>query len=302
MRGGTNASGVPGTQVAPWTGMRPIWKGAISFGLVTIPVKLYAATEQKDIRFHLLHKADGGRIEMRRVCTIDGKEVAWDDLVRGYEISKGEYVILDPEEIEEAKPESATTIEIGDFVELDEIDPIYFEKTYFLEPTDVGAKPFSLLRRALDESGRVAVARVVIRTKERLATMRTYDDTLVLETMFWPDEIRSTGMLDLPEGKQAAVRPRELQMAESLVASLAGKFNPEEFHDEYRVALEQLIERKLKGEHRAAKRRKPEPKVIDLMDALRASIDSTREAKRKGAAPKAAKRRSGSRRKARTAA
>jgi DNA end-binding protein Ku len=281
--------------------MRPIWKGAISFGLVTIPVKLYAATEQKDIRFHLLHKADGGRIEMKRVCTIDGKEVAWDDLVRGYEISKGEYVILDPEEIEEAKPESATTIEIGDFVELDEIDPIYFEKTYFLEPTDVGAKPFSLLRRALDESGRVAVARVVIRTKERLATLRTYDQTLVLETMFWPDEIRSTGMLDLPEGKQASVRPKELQMAESLVESLAGKFNPEEFHDEYRVTLEQLIEQKLKGEHRAAKRRKPEPKVIDLMDALRASIDATREKHGKAGA-KSASRRGGSRRKARTAA
>jgi DNA end-binding protein Ku len=263
------------------TGMRPIWKGAISFGLVTIPVKLYAATEQKDIRFHLLHKADGGRIEMKRVCTLDGKEVAWDDLVRGYEIAKGEYVILDPEEIEEAKPESATTIEIGDFVEMAEIDPIYFEKTYFLEPTDVGAKPFTLLKRALEESGRVAVARVVIRTKERLATMRSYDDTLVLETMFWPDEIRSTGMLDLPEGKEASVRPKELQMAESLVDSLSGKFEPNEFRDEYRVALEKLIEQKMKGEARSAKRRKPEPKVIDLMDALRASIESTREGKAK---------------------
>ncbi len=259
--------------------MRPIWKGAISFGLVTIPVKLYAATEEKDIRFHLLHKEDGGRIEMKRVCTLDGKEVAWDDLVRGYEIAKGEYVILDPEEIEEAKPESATTIDIGDFVELGEIDPIYFEKTYFLEPTDVGAKPFSLLKRALEETGRVAVARVAIRSKERLATMRGYEDTLVLETMFWPDEIRSTGMLDLPEGREASVRPKELQMAESLVQSLADRFKPEEYHDEYRIALEELIDRKMKGEKRSAKRRKPEPKVVDLMDALRASVEKSRAGK-----------------------
>ena len=265
-----------GTRVACPSGMRPIWKGAISFGLVTIPVKLYAATEEKDIRFHLLHKEDGGRIEMKRVCTIDGKEVAWDDLVRGYEISKGEYVILDPEEIEEAKPESATTIDIGDFVKLDEIDPIYFEKTYYLEPTDVGAKPYALLRRALQESERVAVARVVIRTKERLATMRTYDDTLVLETMFWPDEIRSTGALDLPEGKEASVRSKELEMAESLVESLSDRFKPEDYRDEYRIALQELIEQKMKGEKRAAKRRKPEPKVIDLMHALRASIDESR--------------------------
>jgi DNA end-binding protein Ku len=280
-----------GTRVACSMGMRPIWKGAISFGLVTIPVKLYAATEEKDIRFHLLHKEDGGRIEMKRVCTVDGKEVAWDDLVRGYEVAKGESVILEPEEIEEAKPESATTIEIGDFVKLDEIDPIYFEKTYFLEPTDVGAKPFSLLLRALEESERVAVARVVIRTKERLATMRTYDGTLVLETMFWPDEIRSTGMLDLPEGKEADVRPKELQMAESLVESLADRFDPGEYKDEYRVALQELIERKMKGEQRAAKRRKPEPKVIDLMDALRASVEQSREQK---GAPKKASRSKGS--------
>ncbi len=266
--------------------MRPIWKGAISFGLVTIPVKLYAATEEKDIRFHLLHKEDGGRIEMKRVCTVDGKEVAWDDLVRGYEISKGEYVILDPEEIEEAKPESATTIEIGDFVKLEEIDPIYFEKTYYLEPTDVGAKPYALLRRALDESGRVAVARVVIRTKERLATMRTYEDTLVLETMFWPDEIRSTGALDLPEGKEASVRSKELQMAESLVESLSDRFKPEDYKDEYRIALQELIEQKMKGEKRAARRRKPEPKVIDLMDALRASIEESRGGEKRAPATK----------------
>ncbi len=264
--------------------MRPIWKGAISFGLVTIPVKLYAATEEKDIRFHLLHKEDGGRIEMKRVCSLDGKEVAWDDLVRGFEISKGEYVVLTPEEIDEAKPESATTIDIGDFVELSEIDPIYFEKTYYLEPTDIGAKPYSLLRRALEETERIAVARVVIRTKERLATLRPHDGTLALETMFWPDEIRSTGALDLPEGKETKVNAKEMQMARSLVDNLSGRFDPAAYHDEYRVALEQLIERKMKGEERVARRRKVEPSVTDLMDALRQSVEASRAKKAGGRA------------------
>jgi DNA end-binding protein Ku len=272
--------------------MRPIWKGAISFGLVTIPVKLYAATEEKDIRFHLLHKEDGGRIEMKRVCTLDGKEVAWDDLVRGYEVAKGEYVVLTPEEIDEAKPESGSTIEIGDFVELTEIDPIYFEKTYYLEPSEVGAKPYALLRAALEETGRIAVARVTIRTKERLATLRTYDGTLVLETMFWPDEIRSTGALDLPEGKEAEVTGKQLEMARALVENLSGKFDPKAYHDEYRQALEQLIERKMKGEERAARRRKPEPSVVDLMDALRQSVEASRERK---ARPEPAKRKKRSR-------
>jgi DNA end-binding protein Ku len=256
--------------------MRPIWKGAISFGMVTIPVKLYTATEQKDVRFRLLHKDDNAPIEEKRFCTADGKEVAWDDLVRGFEVSKGEFVVLDPEEIEEAKPESSTTIEIGDFVEASDIDPVYFEKSYFLEPTEIGAKPFSLLKRALDETDRVAIARVTLRTRERLAVLRTYEDTVVLETMFWPDEIRSTGALDLPEGSEAKVRPKELEMARSLVNNLAGRFEPESYTDAYRAALERLIEQRMRGEKRNAKRRRAEPKVIDLMEALKASVDSAK--------------------------
>jgi DNA end-binding protein Ku len=272
--------------------MRSIWKGAISFGMVTIPVKLYTATEQKDVRFRLLHKTDHAPIVEKRFCTEDGKEVAWDDLVRGFEVAKGDYVVLDPEEIEEAKPESASTIEIGDFVELTEIDPIYFEKTYFLEPTDVGVKPFSLLKRALEETERVAVARVVIRTKERLATIRAYDDTLALETMYWPDEIRSTGGLDLPEGAETKVRPKELDMARSLVENLSDRFDPESYKDQYRIALEQLIEGKMRGERRNVKRRRPDAKVIDLMEALSASVEQSRGArKKKKAAPKKTRRR-----------
>jgi DNA end-binding protein Ku len=261
--------------------MRPIWKGTISFGMVTIPVKLYTATEDKDIRFRLLHKKDGSPIEEKRFCIKENKEVAWDDLSRGYEVSKGEFVVLEPEEIEEAEPETVHTVEIGDFVELEEIDPIYFEKSYFLEPDGVGAKPFNLLRQALEETGRVAVAKVAIRTKERLATIRVYDGTMVLETMYWPDEIRSTKTLDVPEGAKAAPSPKELQMARTLVENLSDRFRPEDYKDRYRIALQELIERKMKGETRNARRRKPEPRVIDLMAALEASLRESREGTRK---------------------
>ena len=268
--------------------MRAIWKGAISFGMVTIPVKLYTATEQKDVRLRMLCKQHQAPIEERRVCSDGGEELDWKELVRGYEVSKGEFVVLEPEEIDAAKPESSTTIDIGDFVEAGEIDPVYFEKSYFLEPTEVGAKPFSLLRRALEETDRVALARVTIRTRERLATVRTYEDALILETMFWPDEIRSTGALDLPEGSEATVRAKELEMARSLVENLADRFRPDAYTDAYRTALEELIERKMRGETRSAKRRKPEPKVIDLMEALKASVAQSKRGGSNGAAkPKA---------------
>jgi DNA end-binding protein Ku len=257
--------------------MRAIWKGAITFGMVTIPVKLYTATEQKDVRLRMLCKQHEAPIQEKRVCTEGGEELGWEELARGYEVKKGEFVVLEPDEIDAAKPESSTTIDIGDFVESADIDPVYFEKSYFLEPTEVGAKPFSLLKRALEETERVALARVTIRTRERLATVRAYEDTLILETMFWPDEIRSTGALDLPEGTEATVRAKELQMARSLVESLADKFRPESYTDAYRTALEDLIEQKMRGETRAAKRRKPEPKVIDLMEALKASVDEAKK-------------------------
>jgi DNA end-binding protein Ku len=266
--------------------MRAIWKGAISFGMVTIPVKLYTATEQKDVRLRMLCKKHEAPIQEKRVCSEGGEELAWEELARGYEVKKGEFVVLEPDEIDAAKPESSTTIDIGDFVEAAEIDPVYFEKSYFLEPTDVGAKPFSLLKRALEETERIALARVTIRTRERLATLRAYDDTLILETMFWPDEIRSTGALDLPEGREATVPAKELQMARSLVDSLADKFRPESYTDAYRTALEELIEQKMRGETRNAKRRRAEPKVIDLMEALKASVD---EAKKGGGRTKARK-------------
>jgi Ku protein len=259
--------------------VRSIWRGAINFGMVTIPCKLYTATEQKDVRFHLVHKKDGARIVEKRFCSEEDREVPWEEVGKGYEVSKGEYVVLDREEVQEAgaPQESARTIDIGDFVEIEEIDPIYFEKSYFLEPTDVGVKPFNLLRRALEETGRVAVAKVAIRTKERLATLRVYDSTMVLETMYWPDEIRSVDQLELPSGKAANPQAREVDMARTLIESLASHFDPEQYKDEFRGALLDLVERKMKGERRSAKRRRPEPKVVDLMQALQASLDTAKQ-------------------------
>jgi DNA end-binding protein Ku len=259
--------------------MRSIWTGAINFGMVTIPVKLYSATQQKDVRFHLVHIKDGARIVEKRFCSEEDKEVGWDEIGKGYEASKGNYVVMEREEVEAAAPETTKTIDIGDFVEIEEIDPIYFEKSYFLEPTEVGVKPFNLLRRALEETGRVAVAKVAIRAKERLATLRTYESTLVLETMYWPDEIRSVDDLELPAGKAVAPAPREVEMARSLIDTLASHFDPDNYKDEFRGALLALVERKMKGETRAARRRKPEPKVTDLMEALQASLAASRAGK-----------------------
>ena len=258
--------------------MRSIWSGAINFGMVTIPVKLYSATEERDVSFHLVHKTDGARIVEKRFCSAENKEVEWEDIARGVEGENGEMVIVDPDEIDEVAPEVTKTIDIGDFVEIEEIDPIYFQKSYFLEPTDVGAKPFHLLRRALAETSRVAVARVALRNKERLATLRVYQETLALETMYWPDEIRSIAELDLGSGK-TRVTEREAEMAQQLIDNLSSHFEPGKYEDRYRLALQELIERKAKGEQRAAKRRKPEPKVTDLMEALQASLDASKAAK-----------------------
>jgi len=263
--------------------MRSIWTGAINFGMVTIPVKLYSATEERDVTFHLVHKTDGARIVEKRFCSEENKEVAWEDIARGVEGDNGELVLIDPDEIDDVAPEVTKTIDIGDFVEVEEIDPIYFQKSYYLEPTDVGAKPFHLLRRALAETSRVAVARVALRNKERLATVRVYQETLALETMYWPDEIRSLAELDLEEGK-ARVTAREVEMAQQLIDNLSAHFEPDKYEDRYRIALQELIEKKAKGEQRAAKRRKPEPKVTDLMEALQASLDASRSASGKAKA------------------
>ena len=252
---------------------RAIWKGAVSFGMVSIPIKLYTATEEKDVAFHLLHKKDGARIKTQRFCPEDDAVVEWNDVVRGYEMAPDEYVIMEPEDFEKVPVDTTHTIEITDFVPRDQIDPIYYQKTYYLEPEKTGGKPFALLREVLNDEKLVALAKVTLRQKEQLCTLRLSGNTIVLETMLYADEIRSAGDLDIPD---VEIGERELKMAKSLVEMLTGDFEPEKYHDNYREALLELIERKAEGQE--IKRPKPVAgKVTDLMEALRQSIESARQ-------------------------
>jgi DNA end-binding protein Ku len=260
---------------------RTMWKGAISFGLVSIPVRLYPATEEKTLRFNQLHDKDHGRIKYQRVCSICGEEVAYEHIVKGYEYEKGKYVVLEDEDFEAVPVQSSRAIDIVQFVALEEIDPIYFQKSYYLVPEETGIKPYNLLREAMSEDGRVAVAKVAIREKEHLATLRFKDNVFLLETMYWPDEIRAADFEEFD--KEVEVRPQEVQMARSLIENLTEEFRPEAFTDEYREALLGVVEKKVAGEEIEAV---PEPeatRVVDLMDALKASVDAT---KKKAEAPK----------------
>jgi DNA end-binding protein Ku len=257
---------------------RSIWKGAISFGLVSIPIKLYSATEEKDVSFNLLHKKDGVRIKQQRYCPEDDAVIEWNDVARGYEIGPDEYVIMEPEDFDKVPVDTTRTIEITDFVPDEQIDPIYYQKTYYLEPDKVGGKPFSLLREVLKDSKLVALAKVTLRQKEQLCTLRVYNNIIALETMFYADEIRTTEELEAPEAK---ISEKELEMARSLVKMLEGDFEPEKYHDAYREALLELIEAKAEGQE--IKRPKPAvSKITDLMEALRASVESAKKDKTGG--------------------
>jgi Ku protein len=256
--------------------MRSIWKGAVSFGLVSIGVKLYSATEDKDIRFNQVHAADGGRIKYKRVCSIDGEEVEYADIAKGYELPDGEVIILTDEDFDELPLSSRREIEVLEFVDQDEIDPIHFEKTYYLEPDGPAARPYVLLRDALENAGQVAITKIALRNRESLAAMRVRDGVLVLHTMRWPDEIRTPdfGFLD----EDISVRPQELQMAEALISSMSSSFDPGEFTDEYRAALTALLEAKQTGGE-VVQPEEPEDAgaaVVDLMSALRRSVERAR--------------------------
>jgi DNA end-binding protein Ku len=254
--------------------MRTMWKGAISFGLVTIPVRMYGATDEKGIKFNQLHGTDGGRIKYKRVCSVDGEEVPWDEIVKGYEYEKDHYVTIEDEELESLPVSSSRAIDIERFVAAEEIDPIYFQRSYYLVPEAAGVKAYSLLREAMADADKVAVAKVAFREKEHLATLRLRDNIFVLETMFWPDEIRTPSFEEL-DG-EVEVRPQEIRMARSLIDSLTDDFDPSEFTDEYRTQLEDLISRKVQGQE-ITYSEAPEPsKVVDLMEALRASVEAAK--------------------------
>jgi DNA end-binding protein Ku len=260
---------------------RPIWSGAISFGLVNVPVKLFSAVSQQDVRFHQLHQTDGSRIKQKRVCALDGAEVPYEEIVKGYEVGPDRYVIIEPDELAALDPKATQTIDIEEFVDLDQIDPIYYEHAYYLVPDKRAEKAYTLLTEAMLRANKVAIARFVMRTKQYLAALRPAGPALVLSTMLFADEVVPLERLDgLPEpGDSAQVSDRELTMAESLIESLSvPEFDPTKFHDDYRERVLDLIERKAAGETLEA----PVPveqggKVLDLMAALEASVKAAKE-------------------------
>jgi DNA end-binding protein Ku len=252
-----------------------MWKGAISFGLVTIPVAVYPATEEKTLRFNQLHDEDMGRIRMKRVCEKDGEIVEFDHIVKGYEYEKDRYVVMTDEDFDSVPVESSRAIDIVRFIDLDEIDPMLFKKSYYLSPDETGAKAYSLLREAMTQENKVGIAKVSFRDKEHLAALRFKDDAFVLETMYWPDEIREAdfGGIDVDQD----VRPQELEMAKTLIDSLTGEWHPEEFRDEYREALLRIVEAKINGEEIEVVEAEPTAKVVDLMAALKASVAAAKK-------------------------
>jgi DNA end-binding protein Ku len=263
---------------------RAMWKGAISFGLVTIPVSVYPATEEKTLRFNQLHDEDGGRVRMKRVCSIDGEEVGYEHIVKGYEYEKDRYVILTDEDFEAIPVESSRAIDIQQFVELEEIDPMQYKKSYYLVPEETGAKAYALLREALNRSGKVGIAKVSFRDKEHLAALRFRDEAFVLETMYWPDEIREAdfGGVDV----SAKIRPNELEMAQTLIDNLTADWDPAEFKDEYREAMLRIVEAKINGEEIEVVEAAPTAKVVDLMEALKASVAAAKKEPKAEPGPK----------------
>ena len=253
---------------------RAIWSGSISFGMVTIPVKLFGATASRDIRFHLVHATCGTKLQQRRWCPKDEVEVPWNETARAYEYAKGRYVTLTDEDFERLPLPSKHTIELSAFVEQREIDPIFYERTYYLEPEEGGKKAYALLLKALDKKGLSAVATIAIRSKEQLCVLRPHESTIMLETLYYPDEIRLERSVDLDDVK---VSDRELEMGFTLIDIFRKPFDPSEYQDHYREALAQLIEAKLEGKQMAEEPQTREAKVFDLADALRRSVEAAKK-------------------------
>lgn len=252
--------------------MRSMWKGAVSFGLVMIPVKLYTATEQKDIAFRQVHREDGGRIRFRRFCSLDDQEVPYEDIAKGYELPDGDVVVLTEEDMADLPLPTTKNIEVVQFCPAEQLDPILFNKSYYVEPEAAGTRAYSLLRDALEESGKVAIAQVALRQRESLAILRVREGVIVLETILWPDEVRTPdfGFLD----DDIEVRPQELRMAESLIDSMTVDFDPDEYHDNYREAVLELVAAKTEGREVFQIEAPPADagETSSLADALRASL------------------------------
>ena len=273
--------------------MRSVWNGQISFGLVSIPVRLYAATESQNLSFHQVHEKDGGRVHQKRVCAVDGEEVPYPEIAKGYETDDGEMVVLTDKELADVPVPSAKTADVLEFVPLESIDPIYFDKTYFVEPQKAAVKPYLLLRDALHKSGRVGIAKIALRQRESLAAIRVQSDVLMISTMLWPDEVR-TPDFDFLEQEQPQTRPKELSMAASLIESMSDDvFEPEKYHDEYREALVAMVDAKIAG-HDTVSPQEPDSEdsgedddVSDLLAALSASVEKVAgsDAKKKKTKP-----------------
>jgi DNA end-binding protein Ku len=260
---------------------RSIWRGSISFGMVSVPVRMFTATESKELRFHFLHKDDLTPIGYDKVRKDTGEHVDPEDVVRGFEVSKGQYVPLEDEDLDRLDVELTRSIDICDFVGLDEIDPVYFRKAYYLLPEDGAEKPYLLLDRALEETGKVGIAKVVIRNKQHLAALRPVDGTLVLETMYYADEVRK------PEKVSAKgdLRKAEVDMAKSLVENLSEPFDPEKYDDTYRKELLQMLRAKAKGKKLPEPQEEEGGEVVDLMEALRESVERTKRSQSRKRAP-----------------
>ncbi|MGZ4593170.1 MAG: non-homologous end joining protein Ku [Actinomycetes bacterium] len=262
--------------------MQSIWKGAISFGLVSIPVRLYSATEEKDVSFRQVHREDGGRIRYKRVCSVDGEEVPYADIAKGYELPDGEMVVLDDEDFANLPISSSRAVEVLSFVPAEQVDAVQMGKPYYCDPTGGDVKPYVLLRDSLEKADRVAIVKVALRQRERLAMLRPRDGVLVMQTLLWPDEVREPRFDFLDQ--DVSVRPQELAMAESYISALSGDFEPGEFSDEYRQALEQVIEAKAAGrEMQAPVEEAPASgQVVDLMEALRRSVAEAKSRRGEG--------------------
>jgi DNA end-binding protein Ku len=271
--------------------MRAIWKGSISFGLVNIPVGLYSATRSgEEVKFHMLRKSDLSPIKYKRVAETDGKEVPWEQIVKGYEYEKGQYVVMEEEDYKRVQVASNQTVDIKEFVDLDEIDPMFFDQPYFLAPEKGGDKAYAILREALNRTKRVGIAKVVIKTREHLAAVKPMGDALVLELMHFADELADPSELKLPPAKSAG--QRELKMAESLIEHMVGKWEPRQYKDEYRQALIQLIEEKIKSGGKKATGQKPTgaktTKIVDLVSVLQQSLEHAQSGRKKKARRKGA--------------